>query len=110
MNPGETLIGALDVMSYGLVACYYAEADWEPLVCNRTTCCLELCPHGALLSTRERDAGQRSSTSESLWRALADRRIGWPEGSIIGLVVLAASFFAFRIIFQERDSHREHVA
>jgi membrane protease YdiL (CAAX protease family) len=111
LNPGETLIGALDVMSYGLVACYTLRRTgnlWFAVglhaAWNFALTVLYSVPGSGM---QAKGHLLRASRSGAPW--LTGGSDG-PEGSIIGLAVLAASFFAFRIIFQARDSHREHVA
>jgi membrane protease YdiL (CAAX protease family) len=106
MNPGETLVGALDVMCYGLLACFTLRrtgnlwfavglhAAWDfALTVLYSVPGSGMQAKGHLL---------RSNLSGAHW--LTGGSDG-PEGSVIGLAVLAASLCVFWIVFPTRPSH-----
>ena len=111
MNPGETLVGALDVMSYGLLACFTLRrtgslwfavglhAAWDfSLTALYSVPGSGMQADGHLL---------RANLSGATW--LTGGSDG-PEGSAIGLAVLAASFVVFWVIFPAPAPQKEDLA
>ena len=105
LNPGETLLGALDVVSYALLACFTLQrtgnlwfavglhAAWDfSLTVLYSVPSSGMHARGALL---------RSTLSGPTW--LTGGSDG-PEGSILGLAVLLGSFLLFRVLFPKRAS------
>ena len=105
LNPGETLLGALDVVSYALLACFTLQrtgnlwfavglhAAWDfSLTVLYSVPSSGMHAKGALL---------HSTLSGPTW--LTGGADG-PEGSILGLAVLLGSFLLFLVLFPKQAS------
>ena len=105
LNPGETLLGALDVVSYALLACFTLQrtgnlwfavglhAAWDfSLTVLFSVPSSGMHAKGALL---------QSTLSGPTW--LTGGADG-PEGSLLGLAVLLGSFLLFLVLFPKQAS------
>ena len=105
LSPGETFVGALDVVSYALLACFTLQrtgnlwfavglhAAWDfSLTVLYSVPSSGMHAKGALL---------RSTLSGPAW--LTGGADG-PEGSVLGLAVLFGSFLFFRVLFSKQAS------